>query len=73
MDMIVSSHEEGFEFYRVKGEGEQERIVFVLGDDQPDEDENEVVEESAEPTSAPMADVIQLFPEGEPDVGNEDT
>lgn len=66
MEMIVSSYEEGFEFFRVKGEKDQERIVFVFGDEQSEE-------ESAEPTSAPMADVVQLFPEGESDARNEDT
>jgi hypothetical protein len=55
MELIVSSYEEGYEFYRIKGD-EQERILFVIGDEHFDEEE-----ESDEPASA-IAEVIPLFP-----------
>ena len=66
MELIVSSYEEGFEFYRVKGDV-QERIMFVIGDE-PSEEE----QPSDEPVATAIADVIPLFSEGGPDVGNKD-
>ena len=66
MELIVSSYEEGYAFYRVKGDV-KELVVFVVGDEP--EPESEPLDE---PVSA-IADVIPLFPEGGPDVGNEDT
>ena len=67
MDLIISSYEEGYEFYRVKGEV-QERILFVVGDE-PSEEEKP----SDEPVASAIAKVIPLFSEGEPNAGNEDS
>jgi hypothetical protein len=61
MDLIISSYEEGYEFYRIKDDI-QEKIMFVIGD-QFDEEEAELLEEDQ--VDAPTAEVISLFPSKE--------
>lgn len=57
MDLIISSYEEGYEFYRIKDDV-QEKIVFVIGDES--EEEEVLLEEDQ--IDAPIAEVIPLFP-----------
>lgn len=58
MELITSSYEEGYEFVRLKDDGTQEEITFVLGD------QNEEVEEEI-PLYEEPAEVIPLFPPGD--------
>lgn len=60
MDLIISSYEEGYEFYRIKDDV-QEKIVFVIGDES-EEAEEDLLEDQVD---APTADVIPLFPSEE--------